>query len=849
MHTLSIAYYRKIFQKTDLLGSIAIGLVVWLAALLCIETTPRTFLFVGFEPNPQWKLIAFALVVASLALPSNVTAAQPWWIGLALFALCALLWPATPNFQVLTVLVILWIVATRVRLANWAAGRLGFAANILCLCIAVDNVYDKIDSRISVLPGLQSISCLILKICAIDSTINNDFLYVNLHGVTYRMLVSLDKLGGSFPWILMFGFGYCIYLRTRRLSYVATTVLIVAFGSVCFSVAGYCISAGTSNNDWWTESIIAIGYLPLVSIVALIYFVSKKVKTDAKEFKVSSSSFVLTLGASIILCSSIFYVDGGPKSNGKVVIDDLHSDWEWLDTPLDTYWYGMRSTYNYYNFQEGLSRYYSVSLNHSPITTVSLESVSVLILKTPTQPYSLSEIEAIVEFVDRGGGLWIIGDHTDAFGMSTYLNPILSRFGSKFEFNAVGDPMYRRNLYASNRFTSGLYPDLSTFLFYTSGQIRAPLLWNDSIHQGRLLLDEGDYSAGTFFGNMEPDIYEHVGHVTEASEGSYGNGRVAIWSDSTLFSNFSIFMPGKFEVAIQTVDWLDRQRAIGRYRPLLFLFGGIVFLLGARNSVTGQIALSALLGCSLAILFTRLLHSWEFPNLRPIAPFRDVGFYEPAKLGYFPELTSIDKSSPVTNLSAFIACQRVGKRGRILDDLSTVSQYSQIVLIPSRTQFERNEISLLRSWVRRGGELIVLDGCKLGIDAGRQLAEIGDLKLAELPRSDLTGGVNELRSGTGMQVGMDGTRVGVLQGSLVLAKISNSGTAVGVERKVGLGRLVFFSTCSLFSDDSLSLDEQIPSTVQLEARWLLYGILDNRFIDKQPTRLPNLDHAVIPMRE
>lgn len=60
-----------------------------------------------------------------------------------------------------------------------------------------------------------------------------------------------------------------------------------------------------------------------------------------------------------------------------------------------------------------------------------------LVLKTPTREYSLGEINAIQRFVRRGGGLLLIGEHTDVFGTGTHLNAVAERFGFRFRFDCL----------------------------------------------------------------------------------------------------------------------------------------------------------------------------------------------------------------------------------------------------------------------------------------------------------------------------------------------------------------------------------------------------------------------------
>ncbi|MBD3197314.1 MAG: hypothetical protein GF317_19825, partial [Candidatus Lokiarchaeota archaeon] len=52
--------------------------------------------------------------------------------------------------------------------------------------------------------------------------------------------------------------------------------------------------------------------------------------------------------------------DPGTRKDGKILIDEGHSDWEWTTKKFDTEWYGQQSTYNYYCLADHLNHFYHV---------------------------------------------------------------------------------------------------------------------------------------------------------------------------------------------------------------------------------------------------------------------------------------------------------------------------------------------------------------------------------------------------------------------------------------------------------------------------------------------------------
>lgn len=103
-------------------------------------------------------------------------------------------------------------------------------------------------------------------------------------------------------------------------------------------------------------------------------------------------------------------------------------------------------------------------------------------------------------------------------------------------------------------------------LFATSCSLNAPLLADNVIVGWELAAEPLDYSVNTFFGDFQPATDEQFGLFLQMAGVKYGQGRVATFTDSTIFSNFTMFMPGKPELALGTVEWLNRANTFTEYR-------------------------------------------------------------------------------------------------------------------------------------------------------------------------------------------------------------------------------------------------------------------------------------------
>jgi uncharacterized membrane protein len=74
---------------------------------------------------------------------------------------------------------------------------------------------------------------------------------------------------------------------------------------------------------------------------------------------------------------------------------------------------------------EWLGKWFSVDVNTTrPYDDQLLSTYDVLVLKTPEEAIPDEEVAAIDRFVHRGGGLLLVGDHTNLLGMGTHLNSL-----------------------------------------------------------------------------------------------------------------------------------------------------------------------------------------------------------------------------------------------------------------------------------------------------------------------------------------------------------------------------------------------------------------------------------------
>jgi hypothetical protein len=417
----------------------------------------------------------------------------------------------------------------------------------------------------------------------------------------------------------------------------------------------------------------------------------------------------------------VSYVSSGDTKSGLVMIDEWHSDWAWTELEFGPDDYGQRPTYSYSSLKRFLAHYYDVSINNSgEITESLLEGVDVLMLKTPTRPYSESEARAVKEFVSAGGGLLLVGDHTNLFGMTTNINPIAKLFGLRFMDDdtftlTTGQPTLFR---APRLFPHPATQHVEHFDFQTSCTLIAPVYSEYAMVGYGMGREFVDYGHVNFFGNMKADVEDGYGVFLQAAAMDFGKGRVFAFTDSTVFSNFSLFEEGRWELLLGALDYLNRYSAWDWIRILMALglaaavlsawYRRRLWLAGA--SVSGS-AIGLAVGVALAGSTLGLLYRFVYPQLEPEREYPIIAFER--ELSYF-ELPSMIEYRPPRPESSFdtffVNMQRLGLIPRIergfFDALASAS--TPVVFINPRGVVSSRQAERLAQYLHNGGKALFL---------------------------------------------------------------------------------------------------------------------------------------------
>jgi len=217
------------------------------------------------------------------------------------------------------------------------------------------------------------------------------------------------------------------------------------------------------------------------------------------------------------------------------------------------------------------------------------------------------------------------------FNTGTYLNDIAIRFGFRFRYDClfdidtVFDQLYHRPLVPHP-----IVQHLPPLNFAVSCSIDPGRSPGRAVIEARGLRSlPSDYHASNYYPQVTDRAESRYGAFIELWTTRHGAGRVAAFGDSTIFSNFSTFEPGKAELMLGMLEWLNHRHRTWDVRPFLVALG--VLLMASAFVASRQWAgrwfiflCIGLLGVTAGGAITRVLHLPAMLNLKPVRPFTHV---------------------------------------------------------------------------------------------------------------------------------------------------------------------------------------------------------------------------------
>lgn len=582
-------------------------------------------------------------------------------------------------------------------------------------------------------------------------------------------------------------------------------------------------------------------------------------------------------GTALVSLALVWTPIGRPKP-GRILVVERHSQWEPTIRPYDTTWYGEPSGYNYRVIYDYSSHFFEMGriLESEPINDQRLQNGDILIIKTPTAAYSPEEIAAIDRFVARGGGLLLIGDHTNVFRSSTYLNAITRPMGFTFRNDllfCIGSPYeqaYRRPWVAHPA-----VQHVSEMDFAVSCSIDPANQWGRAaIRSTGLWSLPAAYQASNYHPHAQYLPHLRAGAFVQLWATSYGRGRVLAFTDSTIFSNFCTFQPGKAELFLNMLQWLNHTSpfdpwgvqaamtwGLGLAGLLLVSIGLIrAYLRSAspesssspketppqEGALPKTIALvgAGLVGGTLALATLSVYFHWAMPPLEPQKPYRLAVIDRtvsqvPLTKGAFNEspygFGLLEHTIP--RLGYFTA-RRQGSAA-LQGDLLVVLEPTRSVPHPFREELIR--------YVAAGGGLLVLDSPDNRQSTANSLLEPFGIQIQ--PGKSAPGGTLTV---AGRSTGVSVEAAAVVAGGEPLVSMGQN--VVAARTPYGEGTVLAIGFGQVFTDGQMHPDEWQANWMpdppaQMLARYELFYALFRALVEPGPMKVPEKPGLGLPPPE
>jgi hypothetical protein len=192
-----------------------------------------------------------------------------------------------------------------------------------------------------------------------------------------------------------------------------------------------------------------------------------------------------------------------------------------------------------------LTDYISIE-ESSQITNEILKDVDIFVVVSINQSFSSDEIDRIWDFVEKGGSLLVLGDHTNVGGIQDPLNDLLSPVNIQFRFDSslpLDSTFKWLTCYQVFH-----HPSTLKITSYDELQISVGASLDISASSfpvviGRYALSDGGEPLNeemAYLGDYEYNLGEQLGDIILVAGSYYGQGKVLVFGDTSSFQNSAI---------------------------------------------------------------------------------------------------------------------------------------------------------------------------------------------------------------------------------------------------------------------------------------------------------------------
>jgi len=626
----------------------------------------------NFYYAARWTAWVIALAMAIPLLTSVVRTIPPRKIALIAGAMLLPMIVVAPwPYRIAPILIALGLVLMDAPIPRQWPKRIGSGMLVAGVVLVAQSVamvsYESFTARFPDLPGpLSKMLGALGGLVGIDVASHGSDLSMFTMRQVHRLGATWALLLGPISWCFLVGGIVLVLLKAhdtedsthigRRLAqFVVPVVLWLPIRAILL-MAIYLHRALRTDYDDPLSTLVDQFWNPWVSTALLIGPVllawrfargasDRERKSDASAVPGPVKTWKPYIPAAMVLVALVVFTFAaawepvGQRQKGRILVDDYHSQQPWprktfdtvrTDRPFKTTTYGQAAAYNHSCLYDYCSRFYTMSRQMKPLTEADLAGADVLVLKVPSSAYSPMEIRLVMDFVERGGGLLLLGEHTSVYGSGPYLNALAEKFGFRFRYDcAFGIDSVFDQLYRPPLLPHPIVQHMPPMEFATSCTIDPGATGQAVIQATGLKNLNANYHVSNFY----PQAIDHpemrYGAFVQLLATRRGRGRVAAFTDSTIFSNFCVFEPGKTEIMLGMLEWLNHRggRRWNVWLALCALAILITAIVLSRQWQTNWLLMlgAGALGWTLSVPIVRAVNRTAMPEPRSHSPMVRVG--------------------------------------------------------------------------------------------------------------------------------------------------------------------------------------------------------------------------------
>lgn len=520
---------------------------------------------------------------------------------------------------------------------------------------------------------------------------------------------------------------------------------VIPFGVIWCTIRWIALAALLG---WWKPDLVVWawhlfwGIGLTISLLPLAFAGTRRTPPLEAGFSVGIGRLWFVLLIALGFCQ--FFEPGGSTPRpSRVLVLESHSNWEALHLRPEDRLNATLSENTYFPFSLLLADQASLTIAigdskenqaaysrlgfPSPVFSVSLldpARFDLVILKCITRPFSAEEKKALWAYVENGGTIWAIGEHTDVFFMNTWLNDFLGQAGVALRSDGICDHRGRWLVTGGPLHASfGPAPGPGLYMWATGASISGGnILFPLAVSSPDTFSDRWATKNVNFFGKLEPDAGHLYGPFMLAGVLNFGKGKVIVHGDSTNFNASMLSTPGKWGLIARVlaastssgmVLWL---RFAAEF--LFALFTGHLLGLAIRSKNNRYLFVS-LLALSAGILgpFIATGYQPEIPTQAQFSsPILAVDYSlspeTPLSFGHQQEVTasgSLDRMLVQLHLEGTHLISATSRPGQLLEP-----RIQGLLLVDPARDLASSDQDALHQWLQQGGKLFLLTRGKPG---------------------------------------------------------------------------------------------------------------------------------------